>query len=84
VHNEAFGSLYIGPMIPLFNEQIVMVPRSQSMTARALIADPQREDDDPSDEPDLTLIDKLRMTFEVFFLGWIMPWSGRRGRHHDG
>jgi hypothetical protein len=84
VHNEAFGSLYIGPMIPLFNEQIVMVPRSRLTTARALIAVPQPEDDDPPVEPDMTLLDKLRMTLEVFLLGWIMPSSGRRTRRQDG
>ena len=77
VHNEAFGSLYVGPMIPLFNEQIVMVPRSSLRHARALVAEPPADADEPEDD-ELTPLEKLRMTLEVFFFGWIVPPSGRR------
>ncbi len=39
VLNDHFGSLYIGPQIPLYNARIIMVPDEQYSKAKSLVLD---------------------------------------------
>ena len=72
--NEFFGSLKVGPMIPHYNKKAILVPQSSLQKARDLIREPIA-DDLEVEESGLTFFEKLRMTIEVFFFGWVMPRS---------
>jgi len=83
VHNDHFGSLHIGPVIPLFNEKAVMVAPADEERARALIEPFLAETTEDTDAAggDYSWKDLLRMAFEIAVFGWIMPgkrWRRRR------
>lgn len=82
VSNDYFGSLHVGPAIPLFNEKIVLVAESDFEVASALVT-PIAADDDGVEERGFTFFEKLRMAIEVFVFGWIIPWRGGGREHVD-
>jgi len=51
VRNDHFGSLHVGPMVPLLNEKTVMVAPKDEGRARALIAAFFAERSSAADEP---------------------------------
>jgi hypothetical protein len=75
VHNDHFGSLRIGPVIPLFNEKAVMVAPEDEERARAVIDAYFAETAATADEArsDYSWKDFLRMGLEFLVAGWIMP-----------
>jgi len=75
VHNDHFGSLRIGPVIPLFNEKTVMVAAEDEVRARAVIDAFFAETAAAADEArrDYSWKDLVRMAFEFLIFGWIMP-----------
>jgi hypothetical protein len=75
VSNDHFGSLHVGPIIPLYNEKIVFVPESDFETARALVT-PIDAYDCELPERGFTFFEKIRMAIEVLMLGWILPMPG--------
>ena len=80
VFNDFFGSLKVGPVIPLYNEKFILVPESQLERAQDMIRQPP-DFDDPPEENGFTFFEKLRMLLEVIFFGWIIPAAGRyKGR----
>lgn len=83
IHNDNFGTLKAGPRIESFTAKTIMVPEEQAARAMELIDDYRRkvEPDSNGDDPGYTVLDKLRMFFEVLFAGWIMP--GKRRRTKD-
>ncbi|MGD2064086.1 MAG: DUF2007 domain-containing protein [Nitrospirota bacterium] len=78
VHNDHFGSLRIGPVIPLFNEKTVMVAPEDEVRARAVIEAYVAEMDASADtsRSDYSWRDRVRMLIEFLLFGWVMP--GRR------
>ena len=73
VSNDYFGSLHVGPIIPLFNEKIVLVPETDFEAAKALVT-PLDTCDREYSERGFTFFEKFRMAIEVFMFGWIIPW----------
>jgi hypothetical protein len=85
VHNDHFGSLRVGPVIPLFNEKTVMVAAEDEGRARAVIEEYFAETPDTADEPrgEYSWKDFLRMCLELLMFGWVMPgrrWPGKQRR----
>ena len=72
VHNEYFGSLQVGPSIPLLNARTVLVPRSEVERVRDLLqpVEPLRPEDR---ERPFSTGDKLRMFLEVSAFWWLIP-----------
>ena len=69
VHNERFGALKVGPVIPLYNERTVCVqPEDVERAVEALI--PSAE---PQPTSQLSAGDRLRALLEVLLFGWVMP-----------
>jgi hypothetical protein len=83
VFNDFFGSLKVGPVIPLYNEKFILVPRYSLEKARDLIAEPAGPHDGTLEERGFTFFEKLRMALEVIFFNWIMPSAGRYNRKND-
>lgn len=87
VHNEYFGSLQVGPSIPLLNARTMLVPRFEVERVSDLLqsAEPLQPEDR---ERPFSTGDKLRMLLEVFVFWWLIPNRRfrRRGssRHQQG
>ena len=75
VHNDNFGSLKAGPSIELLNQKTIMVDKNYAIQAKELIADFLKsiKEDSNINTSRYSLLDKLRMFFEVILFGWIMP-----------
>jgi len=84
VKNENFGSMEIGPQIPLYNSKTIMVEDSQFEKASTLINDYLKETACKEDECGkvYSLFDKMRMAIEFILFGWLMRGKRRRD-HHD-
>jgi hypothetical protein len=82
VFNDFFGSMKVGPVIPLYNQKFILVARQDLDRSRELLA-ARVEEDGPVREPRLSTGDKLRMLLEVLIFHWIIPGSGRRGRWRE-
>ena len=82
VHNDTFGSLYVGAQIELYNQKVVMVEEKFVSRARELIRD-FLEGAELGPAPDLTenysWADTIRMFLEFGLGGWIVPRKGLRG-----
>ena len=78
VFNDVFGSLKVGPMIPLYNQKTILVPESDLARSRDLIADPGGVSE-TTEEQGLSFFDTLRMFIEVIFFHWLIPGTRRRG-----
>ncbi len=80
VHNEHFGSLEVGPSIPLLNERSVFVRDEDYGKGLDLISVSEAAGA-PFDAPRrVSLLGKLRMALEVLLFGWVLP-APRRRRH---
>ncbi len=77
VQNDHFGSLEIGPRVPLYNAKMIMVHEEDLETASKLIAEFLKDErETPLSSSEYTLFDKIRLILELLLFGWIMP--GRR------
>jgi hypothetical protein len=77
VHNELFGSMEVGPQIPLFNKRTIMVPEEFEESARGLIGGtlPVVE---PEEDEKPTWENRLRMILEALFFTWFIPGKRRQ------
>jgi len=79
VHNDHFGSLRVGPNIPLLNERWVMVEAAEEERAMELLEEIRGGAiGEPSEERGYSLIDRFRMLAEFLLFGWFMPGRSRR------
>lgn len=80
IHNDLFGSLYVGPQIDLYNKKMIMVPNDQYKRARELLDTffESTEDKDDLRGTKYSISDKIRMTVEILLFGWMMP--GRKNK----
>ena len=78
VQNDHFGSLYIGPVVPLFNAKAVMVAPQDEGRARAVIEAFAAEKAVASNDArrDYSWKDLLRVFLEIFVFGWGVPGRG--------
>lgn len=80
VHNDHFGSLRIGPSIPLYNEKTIMVNEKDFSRASELISDylkntrsSYNSKPDSTFKSEYSLFDKIRVIIEFFLFSWIIP-----------
>jgi hypothetical protein len=85
VHNDHFGSLRIGPSIPLYNERTIMVNENDFPRASELISDylknTRSKDVSKSNgafQSEYSLFDKIRVIFETILFGWIVPGKSKK------
>src|SRR5262245_37060292 len=76
VHNDHFGSLRLGPVIPLVNAKAIYVEDERADEARALVAD--YLDLTGGFQYRVTLADKVRLVIEMLLFNWIVLGSLRR------
>jgi len=83
VHNDHFGTLRIGPHIPLLNRKTLMVAPQHVEEARSILSS-YFEHASPQDEmprPRYSWLDKLRMCLEFLIFWWFIPgnrWTEKR------
>lgn len=80
VHNDHFGSLYVGIQIEYLNRKTIMVDEAYEVRAREVMAEFL---DNARPEPVLetgkySVWDKLRMIAEGLVFGWVVPGKRRR------
>jgi heptaprenylglyceryl phosphate synthase len=78
VHNDYFGSLNIGPVIPLFNEKTIYVAERDAKTAGEVISaylDDHRPISKETERVDSSynLSAKIRIIVEVLLFNWFIP-----------
>lgn len=73
IHNNHFGSLEIGPLIDIYNKKTIMIEEAHEERARELLQDFLAA---TATIPPYSILDKIRMVFEVLFFSWFIP-----GRH---
>jgi len=75
VHNDHFGSMKIGPKIPLYNLKTVMVDENDFDRAKEIILDfiKNTQSNTKNKPSGYSWKDKLRVLLEVFLVGWIIP-----------
>lgn len=88
VHNDHFGSLRIGPRIDLFNAKTFMVDDEHFYRASELISDylqniDVKQPDSSEVESEYSVLDKIRIIFEIILFGWIMPGKKWPKKKHD-
>ena len=76
VHNDHFGSLQVGPVIPLVNGKAIYVARDRVEEASALVADYVASTGGMEYHP--TIADKFRLVIEMVLFDWIVLGSLRR------
>jgi Putative prokaryotic signal transducing protein len=77
VHNEAFGSLVVGPRIDKYNTKSIMVADESAEQALEIVK--QFDAAGPSDDHERTsLRDRLRMILEATLFAWIVPGRSKR------
>ena len=80
VQNDHFGSLEIGPKVPLYNAKMIMVHEEDLETAKELISEFLKDEPEtPVSSSEYTLFDKVRLILELLLFGWIMP-GGKRAK----
>lgn len=77
VRNRHFGLLLPGPVIPLLNQMMVMVPTEHLDAARAELSALPTTDDD---ELERSRMDRLRPIIEWLIFGWFIPGRRRKDR----
>lgn len=82
VHNDHFGSLYVGIQIEFLNRKTIMVDEAYEARAKEVIADFLLHDiSEPASEKEAySPWDKLRMIAEGLVFGWVVPGKRRRGK----
>jgi Putative prokaryotic signal transducing protein len=76
VHNEYFGSLKVGPRIPLLNQKTLMVSEQHKSQATDIIKDFLETVNLKTEihkSSGYSWMDKIRVTIEVAMAGWIVP-----------
>lgn len=81
IHNDHFGSLEVGPIIPLFNQKTVLVETDDLLVARELLREVTRSDPESDSKAIAPLSGRLRPFLETLFFGWFIP--GRRRKAVD-
>ena len=82
VHNDHFGSLEVGPSIPLYNAKTIMVEEDQYDWALAVINSfVTSKKASKAQEARYSLTDKIRVILEGLLFTWFMP--GQRWRKRD-
>ncbi len=81
VHNEHYGALKVGPVIPLVNERSVLVAEEDFERASELLAAPPLPPEVRTRRGRPGPGSVLRMLVEVVLLGWLIP--GGRGRRES-
>ncbi len=82
VKNDNFGSMYIGPVIDLYNKKMILVQDSRHERARELLNDFLNKTDivtEPAGK-NYSLSDKIRLLFEFLFFGWIIPGNRKKNK----
>ena len=82
IHNEHYGALKVGPVIPLVNERSVLVAEEDFERASELLAAPPLPPEARTRRGRPGPGSVLRMLVEVVLLGWLIP--GGRGRRGAG
>jgi len=75
VHNDHFGTMRIGPLIPLLNRKTLMVAPQHLEKASTILAS-YFEHSAPAEEVPkqrYSSLDKLRMCFELLVFWWFIP-----------
>lgn len=80
VHNDHFGSLWVGPQIDLFNAKTIMVNEEHYERSKELIANYLGIVKEETETPKLqySLFEKIRMVFEVLIISWFIPGKRRK------
>ena len=86
VHNDHFGSMYIGPHITLFNRKMIMVAPDFELPAKEVIADFLKKQETPIEQKTMheqktSIWDKIRMVLELLLFSWVVPgkrWSSKK------
>ena len=75
IHNEHFGSLNVGPRIPLFNARTIMVHKEDIERAKELLSDflKNTQQETQLAARSYSLTDKIRLFLEVLLFTWIIP-----------
>ncbi|MDD5224768.1 MAG: DUF2007 domain-containing protein [bacterium] len=75
VHNDNFGSLYMGLKVDLLNKKTIMVDEEFEESAKELLSDflNNTESDSSPRSTNYSLLDKIRMILEGIFFTWIIP-----------
>lgn len=85
VHNDHFGSLYVGIQIEYLNRKTIMVDEVYEARAKEVIVDFLGQDSaEPAPEKETySAWDKLRMVLEGLFFGWVVPGKRRRTKKKE-
>jgi len=80
VHNDHYGSLYVGPQIELLNRKAVMVDERDEARALELLDTFLTPVEGYEDEPETaySFWQKLRMVVESMMFFWYVPGGKRR------
>jgi hypothetical protein len=78
VHNDHFGSMRTGMQIELLNRKTIMVSELHFEQASIVMREYFKNLEQDAQETDVakegySVFDKIRMVFEGFFFGWVMP-----------
>lgn len=77
VQNNYFGSLYVGPRVPLFNVKTIVVADQDVEHAERLV----QEFVELSPEPPRTSRERIRYVIEYLLFAWFIP--GRKRKKAD-
>ncbi len=75
VRNDNFGSLWVGPIIDLYNKKMIVVQDDQHELAEELLKDFLDKTNDPEETPaaKYSAFDKIRMALEALLFSWMIP-----------
>ena len=75
IRNDNFGSMWVGPVIELYNKKMILVQDDQHERAEELLKDYLDKTADPEETPDkkYSAFDKIRMTIEALLFTWMIP-----------
>ena len=80
VHNDAFGTILVGPHIDHYNTKSIVVPDEAAKAAQAVIV--EFEETEAERPAPTSLRDRVRMLAETVVFGWFVP--GRYSRRGNG
>lgn len=78
VRNDRFGSMEIGPVIPLLNAKCILVHAEDFGRAKSLLKELLHRSAVNGRKPTYSTRDKLRMIVEALLFGWVVPGRSRR------
>ena len=85
VHNDHFGSLYVGIQIEFLNRKTIMVDEAYEARAREVMAEflHNVRPEAVAETGNYSIGDKLRMIAEGLLFGWVVPGKRRRGNREE-